>query len=91
MTNLGYIRMQERVGRAYRDRAGWIGKAILNVARSGKFSSDRTIQEYATDIWHVEACPVAPHSDSGDITRQDISALDAVLQRPAFDPVQALY
>src|SRR5712692_6997959 len=36
----------------------WTRKAILNVASSGKFSSDRTISEYATDIWHVKPCPV---------------------------------
>ncbi|MFL6414522.1 MAG: glycogen/starch/alpha-glucan phosphorylase, partial [Bryobacteraceae bacterium] len=36
----------------------WARKAILNVASSGKFSSDRTIAEYATDIWKLEPCPV---------------------------------
>src|SRR6266851_5178262 len=36
----------------------WTRKAILNVASSGKFSSDRTISEYATDIWHVKPCPI---------------------------------
>ena len=37
---------------------GWARQAILNVAGSGKFSSDRTIAEYAADIWKVEPCPV---------------------------------
>ena len=39
-------------------RMGWARKAILNVAGSGKFSSDRTIAEYAADIWKVKPCPV---------------------------------
>jgi starch phosphorylase len=42
----------------YADRGAWARKAILNVAGSGKFSSDRTIAEYAADIWHVKPCPV---------------------------------
>ena len=41
-----------------RTRSAWARKAILNVASSGKFSSDRTIAEYAADIWHAEPCPV---------------------------------
>ena len=53
-----YIRTQDRVNAAYQDADGWIRKAILNVARAGKFSSDRTIQEYASEIWQVEACEV---------------------------------
>ena len=51
-----YMQTQERVDAAYRDVEGWTRKAILNVARAGKFSSDRTIREYAADIWHVEPC-----------------------------------
>ena len=42
----------------YRDRHGWAAKAVHNVARSGKFSSDRTIVEYARDIWGAKPCPV---------------------------------
>jgi len=41
------------VSQAYRDQATWTKKAILNVARMGRFSADRTIAEYARDIWHV--------------------------------------
>ncbi len=48
-----YIRTQEEVDRLYRDRPAWAAKAILNVARIGKFSSDRTIREYARDIWGI--------------------------------------
>jgi len=49
-----YIETQDRVDAAYRDREGWTRKAILNVARAGRFSSDRTICEYASEIWRVE-------------------------------------
>jgi len=42
----------------YADASGWAQKAILNVAGSGKFSSDRTIAEYAAGIWEVKPCPV---------------------------------
>lgn len=54
-----YIEAQERMGRLYTDQQAWPRKAVLNVAASGKFSSDRTIAEYAADIWHVQPCPVA--------------------------------
>jgi starch phosphorylase len=49
-----YSDCQARVDAAYRDTAGWARKAILNTARIGKFSSDRSIREYARDIWHLE-------------------------------------
>ena len=49
----GYCDMQEKVSKAYRDREEWTKRSIINVARSGKFSSDRAIEEYAKDIWHV--------------------------------------
>jgi starch phosphorylase len=76
-----YIRTQDRVDAAYRDRRGWIRKAVLNVARAGKFSSDRTIREYASEIWHVEPCQIVPQSFSGDGAWQDIQILDRVLRR----------
>ena len=55
-----YILTQERVDAAYQDRDGWDRKAIINVARAGKFSSDRAIQQYASEIWHIEPCAIAP-------------------------------
>ncbi len=54
-----YSECHARVDAAYRDRAKWARMAILNTARMGKFSSDRTIREYANDIWNLKAVPVA--------------------------------
>jgi len=48
-----YSDCQKKVDAAYRDRGGWARKAILNTARMGKFSSDRTVREYAKDIWSL--------------------------------------
>jgi len=53
-----YIACQEEVGAVYRDTARWTRMSILNVARMGKFSSDRTIAEYCRDIWNVKPTPV---------------------------------
>ncbi len=53
-----YSDCQEKVDRAFRDKTHWARMAILNTARMGKFSSDRTIREYAQDIWHLDPCPV---------------------------------
>ncbi len=53
-----YIECQDRVAELYRDADEWSRKAILNVARMGRFSSDRTINEYASEIWDVK--PIAP-------------------------------
>jgi len=50
-----YIRAQKEVQEAYRDSVRWAKMAMLNTARSGKFSADRTIKEYAEEIWHVES------------------------------------
>ena len=49
-----YLACQGEVERVYRDQQEWTRRAILNVARMGKFSSDRTIREYARDIWGVK-------------------------------------
>ena len=49
-----YAEAQKRVEEAYKDQEGWVKKAMLNVAHVGKFTSDRTIQEYVDDIWHLE-------------------------------------
>jgi starch phosphorylase len=54
-----YSQAQAAVGNLYRNSDGWTRKAIMNVACSGKFSSDRTIAEYAADIWKVKDVPVA--------------------------------
>jgi starch phosphorylase len=53
-----YAEAQQRLGELYSDRDAWARKAIINVACSGKFSSDRTISEYAAEIWNATPCPV---------------------------------
>jgi starch phosphorylase len=53
-----YAAAQARVEAAYADPHTWARTSILNVASSGRFSSDRTIAEYAADIWHTVPCPV---------------------------------
>jgi starch phosphorylase len=53
-----YCRAQEAVGALYANPCEWARKAILNIASSGNFSSDRTIAEYARDIWKAEPCPI---------------------------------
>jgi len=54
-----YLEADASLCALYADPDAWARKAILNVASSGKFSSDRTIAEYAADIWHVKPCPVS--------------------------------
>jgi starch phosphorylase len=54
-----YLEADQRLCELYSDPAGWSRKAISNVASSGKFSSDRTIAEYAANIWNAKACPVS--------------------------------
>lgn len=53
-----YAEAQRRIDQAYRDESWWAKAAILNVASSGKFTSDRTIEEYVKDIWHLEKVKV---------------------------------
>ncbi len=62
-----YIECQDRVSEVYRDTDRWTRMSILNAARSGKFSSDRTIREYCDDIWHAKSVPISllTHSQAG--------------------------
>jgi glycogen phosphorylase len=55
-----YVAAQDKVDAAYRDKDRWAKMAILNTARVGKFSSDRTIREYASEIWNLKPVPVPP-------------------------------
>jgi starch phosphorylase len=54
----GYVECQERVDAAYRAQETWTRMSILNVAHMGRFSSDRTIQAYAEEIWNAKPAPV---------------------------------
>ena len=53
-----YAETQKKVEEAYRDERRWARMAMLNVAHAGKFSSDRTIQEYVDDIWKLDKITV---------------------------------
>jgi len=53
-----YAEAHARAGELYRQPGAWARKVILNIAASGRFSSDRTIAEYARDIWGAEPCPI---------------------------------
>ena len=53
-----YVACQQRVSALYRDPDTWSRKAILNLARMGRFSSDRTILEYNRDVWHAAPVPI---------------------------------
>ena len=53
-----YAECQQRVGDSYRNQETWTRMSILNVARMGRFSSDRTIREYAREIWNASPAPV---------------------------------
>jgi starch phosphorylase len=48
-----YVEKQKEIDLAYADRNAWLRKSLINIARMGRFSSDRTIREYATEIWHI--------------------------------------
>ena len=49
-----YVKTQEQLGEAFNDKRGWLEKSIINIAKAGHFSSDRTITEYAEDIWDIK-------------------------------------
>jgi starch phosphorylase len=59
-----YVQCQEHVSRTYEDQDRWTRMSILNAARIGRFSADRTISEYAQQIWHVEPVPVAQDTEN---------------------------
>lgn len=54
-----YVKAQEKIAVAYADKKGWARKTLINIANSGKFSSDRTIEDYVRDIWHLKKVVVA--------------------------------
>jgi starch phosphorylase len=65
LADLGsYSEAHARLGALYTDGDAWLEKVVLNIAASGRFSSDRTIAEYASEIWHAEACQVATEVDA---------------------------
>lgn len=83
-----YIDTQQRVGATFRDRDGWTRMAILNVARMGKFSSDRTVSEYAREIWGVRGSTLLDLSassgyPSGKIPRTELSTRRGRLREPS--------
>ena len=63
-----YIEGQSRVNQAYQDPEHWTRMSILNVARMGKFSSDRSIREYSDRIWHTEPVKVALDADAKGVS-----------------------
>jgi len=58
-----YVDCQHRVSEAYRDQKNWTRMSILNSARVGRFSSDRSIREYCRDIWNVTPLSIEPESE----------------------------
>jgi starch phosphorylase len=64
-----YSQAHARLGEFYRNPQAWAQAAIINVASSGKFSSDRTIAQYASEIWNVSACPVPDVAAAADSAR----------------------
>jgi starch phosphorylase len=60
-----YIDVQQQVDIEYRDRAAWRRKALLNIARMGKFSSDRTVSEYAREIWKIKPAVIGSFAHAG--------------------------
>jgi starch phosphorylase len=53
-----YVECQEEVDRTFRDPERWTAMALANIANMGRFSSDRTIQEYAREVWDLKPCPI---------------------------------
>jgi starch phosphorylase len=49
-----YVKAQEKISKLYKDQLNWQKMALINIASSGFFTSDRTIEQYVQDIWHLE-------------------------------------
>jgi Carbohydrate phosphorylase len=77
------IEGQARIEALYWDQEKWSEKSILNIARSGKFSSDRTIVEYAYDIWNVKPVDVRP--------RRVLATLASPRSDPAMNAFMTMY
>jgi starch phosphorylase len=73
ISRTSYCRAQEAVGALYADPGEWARKAILNVASSGKFSSDRTIAEYAREIWTVENAQYCRNTVTGSCSESKLA------------------
>ncbi len=78
-----YREVQGRVGAEYRDQGGWRRKALLNVARIGRFSSDRAVREYARDIWDLQAFPPDSGESDGSDAREEERPSTAPRARPS--------
>ena len=72
-----YLEADQRLTALHTDRDAWTRKAILNVAGSGKFSSDHTIAQYATEIWQAKPCPVALSGSAHLASCREAGARDA--------------
>ncbi|MDY0292862.1 MAG: glycogen/starch/alpha-glucan phosphorylase, partial [Desulfuromonadaceae bacterium] len=55
-----YVKAQDRAEKAFTDRERWLRMSVINCARSGRFSTDRTMREYNRDIWKLEPIEVEP-------------------------------
>lgn len=70
-----YTDCQERVAEVFRDQDRWTRMSILNVARMGKFSADRTIADYCKNIWQVEPLPITLNDYLQEVTGVEVKEL----------------
>lgn len=81
-----YIKCQERVSEVYKERRQWLKMVVHNIATVGKFSSDRTIQQYADEIWGAKPCvvPVQTKPATAPVTKKAPAAKTApAVKKPA--------